>query len=506
MKMTKNKKTLLIVGIAVAIIAICLAVFLLPNNESGNGELSWQEQYDLGVRYLSEGNYEEAIIAFTAAIEIDPKKPDTYEKLADVYIALGDIDKAKEILEQGAEATGDDSLRQRFDELSQNGIVVMSDNLDISDLSCYFVADHEIVEYNEDAIGGMNIDFLVNGPSDVRKVLISNWYPFLPDREQLADDIANEVEIWKQSELAEDYRTPPFDEGHAHPVYQEDLGGTFYVVLVGVDENFDVVGYAIVQEIIGDDGAAGNLPTNEQDISESLLEKNASGNMIDIEDITFCGYKVSSMDFNALTAADYISMMKNEGFSEGTENVDVAEWWTVRRWQDYEEKWGKYTGFGNASVSVESDSDVIGFGINCSSTYYGEKQLSIGIKDICIGSSVEEVLSNLGFENSAEISEKLHEVFSETKSIGDDTVEEALNTMLQYSGDSFRTGDVWVEPDNWELTLFVDNVNNADFYTLTFHFGAYGAAIQIYDDSIGKYRDWSEYSDCLTWFEITVFK
>ena len=30
----------------------------------------WQEQYDLGVRYLSEGNYEEAIIAFTAAIEL----------------------------------------------------------------------------------------------------------------------------------------------------------------------------------------------------------------------------------------------------------------------------------------------------------------------------------------------------------------------------------------------------------------------------------------------------
>ena len=35
----------------------------------------WQEQYDLGVRYLSDGNYEDAIIAFTAAIEIDPKKP-----------------------------------------------------------------------------------------------------------------------------------------------------------------------------------------------------------------------------------------------------------------------------------------------------------------------------------------------------------------------------------------------------------------------------------------------
>lgn len=39
---------------------------------------AWQEQYDLGIKYLSEGNYEEAIIAFTAAIEIDPKQPEAY--------------------------------------------------------------------------------------------------------------------------------------------------------------------------------------------------------------------------------------------------------------------------------------------------------------------------------------------------------------------------------------------------------------------------------------------
>lgn len=33
---------------------------------------SWQEQYDFAVRYLSGGNYEETIITFTDAIEIDP--------------------------------------------------------------------------------------------------------------------------------------------------------------------------------------------------------------------------------------------------------------------------------------------------------------------------------------------------------------------------------------------------------------------------------------------------
>ena len=51
-----------------------LAVLLLLTACGQTAEAAWQEQYDLGMKYLSEGNYEEAIIAFTAAIEIDPKR------------------------------------------------------------------------------------------------------------------------------------------------------------------------------------------------------------------------------------------------------------------------------------------------------------------------------------------------------------------------------------------------------------------------------------------------
>lgn len=50
----------------------------------------WQAKYDLGVRYLSEGNYEEAIIAFTAAIEIEPKQAELYLCRARAYNAIGD--------------------------------------------------------------------------------------------------------------------------------------------------------------------------------------------------------------------------------------------------------------------------------------------------------------------------------------------------------------------------------------------------------------------------------
>ncbi|MFR4014766.1 MAG: tetratricopeptide repeat protein, partial [Oscillospiraceae bacterium] len=49
-----------------------------PEAEPADEAPDWQTQYDLGVRYLSEGNYEEAILAFEAAIKIDPKNADAY--------------------------------------------------------------------------------------------------------------------------------------------------------------------------------------------------------------------------------------------------------------------------------------------------------------------------------------------------------------------------------------------------------------------------------------------
>ena len=75
---------------------------------------TWQEQYDLGVRYLSEGNYEEAIIAFTAAIEIDSKRAEGYLGLADAYAAQDNIIQAIQVLrdaEERVEKTDEFSMK-----------------------------------------------------------------------------------------------------------------------------------------------------------------------------------------------------------------------------------------------------------------------------------------------------------------------------------------------------------------------------------------------------------
>ena len=111
------------------LLSICLALNLcacggapsasVPADVGTTETLSWQEQYDLGIRYLSEGNYKEAIIAFTAVIEIDPKQVDAYAKAAEAYQAMGDLDAAIAILEQGIGATGDPALSEALAQMQR---------------------------------------------------------------------------------------------------------------------------------------------------------------------------------------------------------------------------------------------------------------------------------------------------------------------------------------------------------------------------------------------------
>jgi response regulator receiver protein len=105
------KRTVILLLTLVLLLTLCCC------GKKNNGT-TWQEQYDLGVRYLSDGNYEEAIIAFTVAIKIDSKRPEAYLGLADAYTGAGDLDAARKALEDGLAATGDPEIQTKLDELS----------------------------------------------------------------------------------------------------------------------------------------------------------------------------------------------------------------------------------------------------------------------------------------------------------------------------------------------------------------------------------------------------
>lgn len=80
----------------------------------------WKEQYDLGMRYLSEQNYEEAIAAFNEAIRIDPHRTEAYLGMADVLAAMGENEMARELLERYLAENGEnEAIRQKLEEVKK---------------------------------------------------------------------------------------------------------------------------------------------------------------------------------------------------------------------------------------------------------------------------------------------------------------------------------------------------------------------------------------------------
>ena len=194
---------------------------------------TWQEQYDLGLRYLSEGNYEEAIIAFTAAIEIDPKQAlayvgrgdaygqlestkenltamaedyemaltldnqltDLYWKLYEAYLQLGKDKKAERILRDGLEATGDEAFEEALDELQ----------LSVDDITITLM-DHSVRDANGSALIEVTYDLVQ-----------------LPDTQDSYRAI-NQL-------LLEEYRNSSVHEDYSDYAEERNLiGGTFYNV------------------------------------------------------------------------------------------------------------------------------------------------------------------------------------------------------------------------------------------------------------------------------------
>ncbi len=97
-----KKKIIMTLLIAVILIAggITAAVIL---SEGSSISVSTFDMLQLADRYLKEMNYEQAIVEFQKILEIEPKNIDAYIGLADAYVALGDNDKAIEVLERARE-------------------------------------------------------------------------------------------------------------------------------------------------------------------------------------------------------------------------------------------------------------------------------------------------------------------------------------------------------------------------------------------------------------------
>lgn len=96
-----SKEKIIIVCVAVVALIAIIVIAMNVNANKSNNEL--QKLLDLGNKYLAEMDYEQAIVAFQNAIDIDPKCEDAYDALIDIYIELGDYDSALEITQMAME-------------------------------------------------------------------------------------------------------------------------------------------------------------------------------------------------------------------------------------------------------------------------------------------------------------------------------------------------------------------------------------------------------------------
>lgn len=97
----KNKRLFAIITGVVIIVAVGGAAFVSLKDQKVKKQYS--ACVDVGNKYLEELDYEKAEASYLKAIKINPKEKESYMKLADIYMAQDEQDKATEILKQAVE-------------------------------------------------------------------------------------------------------------------------------------------------------------------------------------------------------------------------------------------------------------------------------------------------------------------------------------------------------------------------------------------------------------------
>ncbi|MBR3039714.1 MAG: VWA domain-containing protein [Lachnospiraceae bacterium] len=144
---SKKKKWLpgLIAGVSAGLVlAIGVAVFVMIF-VSGADSRKAKKQLDIANKYLTNLDYENAILAYEDVIAIDPKCEEAYLSIADAYEALADntredeggykksieyIDKGIRALKRGYSNTDSDDIKKRLEELKEKKKALKKDEIE----------------------------------------------------------------------------------------------------------------------------------------------------------------------------------------------------------------------------------------------------------------------------------------------------------------------------------------------------------------------------------------
>lgn len=174
-----SKKNIIIIILA-GILVLGLGAGITEIAVTNSPSYKVSQSLTLAERYLSEQNYEQAIIEFENILEIEPMNVDAYLGLAKAYEKMGDIDKAIEVLREGLERTDDPSIQSKLDILLNPHISDNPDNSEsgesedstpeygsmrsvtIADIELDIATTYRLKIFNEEAYGNADMKSLMN--------------------------------------------------------------------------------------------------------------------------------------------------------------------------------------------------------------------------------------------------------------------------------------------------------------------------------------------------------
>lgn len=205
--MKKNKILWIVLPVAVLMIAAVVAVTVLLLTGQ-NKQQKYSEQMAAAQRYLEAEDYEKVIMAYEAAIEMNPQAPEAYEELAEFYIDQGKYYTAQIVAEDGWKATGDSRFQDLMDLVEtsrqfeagsdgdqQNGFVVEgtdSENLVLRNVMVEQIGEYCYQQYVNE-YGEPEIQYISSQEGCKVKFPGLNAYAYFkntPENENAIDDAA----------------------------------------------------------------------------------------------------------------------------------------------------------------------------------------------------------------------------------------------------------------------------------------------------------------------------
>lgn len=113
---------LIVVGVILTAVIAGIGIYNTPTKRL-------DRMLDLGNKYLEAYDYEQAVIQFKKAIEINPMSVEAYLGMVEVYIRTGDFDMALEYAKKGYELTGDERLREKAEMIESGNVMASNGNL-----------------------------------------------------------------------------------------------------------------------------------------------------------------------------------------------------------------------------------------------------------------------------------------------------------------------------------------------------------------------------------------